>query len=109
MTTQNIHQAQSEIKKNIIDLFEIDKLPLEQQEEAINNISTTIFKAVLMRVLPTLKEADLAEYEKLIDANVSPDGLMEFFFDKVPDFLQIIAEESANFREESEKILNSIQ
>lgn len=105
----DIKQAQGEIRGNIIEMFEIDKLPVEEQEDAINKISQTIFETVLMRVLPTLSEEDLAEYEKMIENNVSPDELMNFFFDKVENFMQIIAEESENFRKEAANILSKIK
>ncbi len=102
-------QAQGEIRQNIIELFEIDKLPVEKQEETIDRIGKIIFQAVLVRVLPTLPEADLNEYEKMIEGGVAPDTLMDFFFAKVPNFLQIVAEESENFRKEAGEILSKIK
>lgn len=104
-----VTQAQSEVRQNIIELFEIDKLPAEKQEETIDRIGKIIFQAVLLRVLPEMTEGDVKEYEKLIESNVGPDELMEFFFKKVPNFLQIVAEESENFRKEAGEILSQIK
>lgn len=108
MSTQT-NQAQSEIRQNIVEMFEIDKLPVEKQEETIDRIGKIIFQAVLLRVLPEMTEEDVNEYEKLIENKVAPDDLMYFFFQKVPNFLQIVAEESENFRIESAKILAEIK
>lgn len=100
---------QNEIRKNIISLFEIDKLPEDKQEETISRIGKIIFQTVLIRVLPLLEENDLAEYEKLIENKVEPDQLYDFFFEKVPLFLQIVAEEAENFRKESAEVLEKIK
>ena len=102
-------QAQKEIRENIITLFGIDKLPEDKQEETINRIGKIIFQNVLVRVLPVLEEGDLKEYEKLVENNVAPDVLMDFFFEKVPTFLQIVSEESENFRKDAGEFLNQIK
>ena len=59
--------TKNEVQKNIIELFEINKLPEEKQEEAITRIGNIIFQSVLIKVLPTLNEKDLVEYEKMMD------------------------------------------
>ncbi|MDQ3075738.1 MAG: hypothetical protein M3Q34_01270 [bacterium] len=105
----DVKQAQGEIRDNIIELFGIDKLPEEQQEETIAQIGKIIFQAVLVRVLPLLEDEEMAEYDKLLESSPSPDELLSFFFDKVPGFLEIIAEESRNFQSEAESILNKIK
>ncbi len=89
------------IRENIIELFNIKDLPEDKQEETINKIGGIIFQSVLMRTLPMLSEEDLANYEKLLDNDVAPDELMNFFGEKIPNFLEIVAEESENFRNEA--------
>ncbi len=98
-------KVQEDLRNNIITTFGIDKMPEEKREEMVNRIGKIIFEAVLMRVLPMLTEEELNEYEKLLEKNVSPDQLMEFFFAKVPNFLEIISEESANFQKDASAFL----
>lgn len=105
----NTQKKQGAIRDNIITLFEIDKLPEDQQEETIARIGKIIFQSVLIRVLPLLQEEDLAQYEKLVESAASPDVLLDFFFDKVPSFLEIVAQESENFRKDSAEILEQIK
>ena len=62
-----------------------------------------------MRVLPILKEEELDQYEKLVESGVEPDTLLDFFFEKIPSFLQIVAEETENFRKESAEVLKQIK
>jgi len=104
----NAKQAQSEMRNNIITMFGIDKLPEDKQEESINRIGKLIFQSVLIRILPLMSESDLAEYDALLEKNVGPDELMDFFFAKVPNFLSIIAEETENFRKEAEEVLSKV-
>lgn len=101
----NTKIKQDEVKKNIIELFEIEKLPKDKQEETITRIGNIIFQSVLLRALPMLKEEDLSLYEKLIKNNVEADALLDFFFEKIPSFFEIVTEESENFRKESEELL----
>jgi len=105
----NIKEAQSEIRENIITMFEINKLPEDKQEETINRIGKIIFQSVLMRVLPLMEEEDLKEYEAMLDRGVSPDELMDFFFTKIPNFLMIVSEETENFRKEAGEAMSKIK
>lgn len=93
--------SQTQIRESIIELFNIRDLPEDKQEETINRIGAIIFQSVLMRTLPMLSEEDLANYEKMLEENVAPDELMNFFGEKIPNFLEIVAEESENFRAEA--------
>ncbi|KKQ88026.1 MAG: hypothetical protein UT09_C0005G0008 [Parcubacteria group bacterium GW2011_GWF2_38_8] len=105
----NTQTAQGEIRKNIIELFEIEKLPEEKREEAITRIGNIIFQSVLIKALPALNEKELVEYEKMVDNQVDADVFLDFLFEKIPNFLQIVAEESENFRKESAEVLKQIK
>ena len=88
------------IKKNLVDLFELDKLPPEKSAEMLGRLSKLIFQSVLIRTLPLLSEEDFTEYEKIVDANEGGDILLKFLGEKVPDFENIILEEAENLRME---------
>lgn len=104
----NVQNAQSAIRNNIISLFGIDTLPEEKQEEVISKIGKMIFQAVLVRVLPMLEEEDLKSYDELVASKPGPDELMGFLLDKVPEFLDIVAEESENFRQDAEAVIKQV-
>ncbi len=102
-------KTQEEVRESIITMFNIDKLPEDRQEETIARIGEIIFQAVLIRILPLLEEEDLKEYERLIEMKVPPEELMDFFFEIIPDFLDIISEESENLRKEIAEMLGKIK
>lgn len=98
-----------EVKQNIITMFGIDKLPKEEQEKEMAEIGDMLFEEIILQAIPLLKAEDLIEYEKLLEEKMEPDELMDFFFDKVPNFMEIINQETKGFKEESEVILSKIK
>lgn len=100
--------AQAEIRKNIIELFEIEKLPEDQRQETINQIGKIIFQSVLLRILPLLDDEELAAYDTLMDGGATPDEALDFFAEKVPSFMGIVAEETENFRKDAAQFLKQL-
>ena len=91
----------STIKENLMDLFNLDKMPPEKAAETVDRLAKLIFQAVLVRVLPTLSEENLTEYERIVDSKEEgADVLFNFLREKVSDFDSIMAEESENLRKE---------
>ena len=90
----------STAKETIIDLFELDKLPPEKATEMVNRLGKLVFQAVLVRILPTLSESDLDEYEKIVDIEDGGAKIFSFLTEKVPDFDKIITEEAEILRKD---------
>jgi len=93
------------IKKNLFDLFEIDKMPPEKGIEMLDRIATLVFQAVLVRALPLLSEDDFVEYEKMVESNIEGDILLDFLSKKVPEFEKIVEEEARALQREVSKEL----
>lgn len=87
------------IKKNLFDLFQIDKLPIDKGIETLDRLASLVFQAVLVRTLPLLSEEELTEYEKITDSGEA-DLLFKFLTEKIPEFETIIQEEAENLRAE---------
>ncbi|MDQ3075818.1 MAG: DUF5663 domain-containing protein [bacterium] len=107
--TTNAKQVGQDMKQNILTTFQIEKLPEEERMDAVNEIGKIIFQMVLIRVLPTMTEEEVKEYESLIDGGVEAEGLMEFFFEKVPGFLDILAQETENLRKSAGEIMQYVK
>lgn len=86
------------IKQTLVDLFELDKMEPAKAEEMVNRLSNLVFQATLMRVLPTLSDKDMDEYEKIIKDPSSGETLFKFLNEKVPNFSDIINEEAEKLR-----------
>lgn len=86
------------IQKDLFDLFQLDKMAPEKATEMLDRLGKLVFQAVLVRALPLLSDNDLKEYEKIIELKQGGDVLFKFLSEKVPDFENIIKEESENLR-----------
>lgn len=86
----------STLRENLFDLFHLDQMQKEKAIETVERLSNLVFQAVLVRVLPTLSENDLEEYEKIVDSDKGGDELFKFLNEKVPGFEDIVKEESEN-------------
>ena len=84
----------STLKQNLIDVFELDKMPGEKMNEMLERLSKLVFQAVLVRALPLLSEEDLNKYEKMVGRPEGGDALLKFLSEKVPNFDKMIAEET---------------
>ena len=86
------------MKKDLIDMFELDKLPGDKAEEMVGRLGRLIFQAALVRSIPLLSEENQKEYETLIDSEKGGDEMFKFLQEKVPGFEEIIKEESEALR-----------
>jgi hypothetical protein len=96
-------------RETIVELFQLNKLSPERANDMLARIGKIVMQNVLMRVLPELSEEDLAEYEKLVDTQVTPEVLVTFFNQKVHNFNGIVTEEAESFFAESAELLKKTE
>lgn len=91
-------------KKDLFDLFQLDKMEPSKAEETLNRLAKLVFQSVLVRVLPTLTEDQMKEYERIVD-DKSQDGeiLFKFIRENTENLDEIIKEEAENLRIELTK------
>lgn len=96
------------IKKDLIDLFELEKLAPEKMLTIVEKLSRLVFQAVLVQVLPLLSDEDMAEYDRITESEESGEKLFLFLKEKVPNFEEIVQAEAENLHaelsEEFEKV-----
>ncbi|MDE2399479.1 MAG: hypothetical protein KGL67_00480 [Patescibacteria group bacterium] len=96
------------IQKNITSALDLNKLPLQEQQEIIMRVGAIIYQNVLMRVLETMSESEQDEFEKLLDSNAKPEEVFAFLKNKVENFEEIIDEEAFKFKTKSDNIMSQI-
>lgn len=96
------------IQKNITNVLELEKLPLEERQEIILRVGALIYQNVLMRVMEIMTEKDQDEFEKLLDKNAGPEDIFAFLKEKINDFEKIIEEEAIKFKDKSSSIMDQI-
>jgi len=92
------------LKKDLFDLFQLNKMAPEKAEETLNRLAKLVFQSVLVRVLPLLDQEQMKEYDRIIDSKEdNGDELFRFLRDNTEDFDKIIEEEAENLRIELTK------
>jgi len=96
------------LEQNIKNALHIDKLSAEEQQEIIERVGVVIYQNVLMRVLPGMSDEQENEFERLLDANASPEEIFGFLNTNVPNLEQVIQEEAEQFRNKASNIMSQI-
>ncbi len=90
------------LQTNIITELNLEILPAKEKVDLINKMAELIEKRVVVRILEGLTEDDLKTYEKLAK---QPDGKLKFLSQRVPNFIELLQEETVKVKEE---LLNEV-
>ena len=96
------------INNNIITILGIDKLPAEQQKEAMERLGAIVYQEVMLRAIDAMTDEQKDEFEKLIEKDPDPETMFIFLSEKVPNIAAIVAEEAEKLRTESADIMSEI-
>ncbi|MCC6324026.1 hypothetical protein IT400_04530 [Candidatus Nomurabacteria bacterium] len=66
----------------------------EKQDEAVESMGAVIYQAVITRALEEMKDETVDEFEKITDNDPTPEKLIKFFMEKIPNFEAIMKEEA---------------
>jgi Protein of unknown function (DUF5663) len=86
------------IEKTIRELFDLENMQPEKQAEMLERLAKLIFQGTLMKILPTLSENELHQYEKIIEEGQEQEVLFGFLRKAVPNFDKIVIEEAEELR-----------
>ena len=96
------------INNNIITTLGIDKLPADQQKEAMERLGAIVYQEVMLRAIDAMTDEQKDEFEKLIEKDPDPETMFTFLSEKVPNIAAIVAEEADKLRTDSADIMNEI-
>lgn len=97
------------IKKDLFDLFELDKMPQEEGTKMLERLAGLVFQSVLIRALPMLSEEEMTEYEKIVASDEGGEAMFLFLSEKVPEFNKIVTEEIGALRREATQKLGEVE
>ena len=99
---------QNKINDNIIKTLGIDTLPEDKQKEALEKLGELVYQEVMLRVLDVLSEEEKDEFEKLIEKTPDPELMFSFLALKVPNFEEIVNEETQKLKNETAEIMGDL-
>jgi uncharacterized membrane protein len=101
-------ESMSWLSEQIVDRFELQEMIPAKRAEMSSRIGKLVFQATLLRVLPTLSEDDLSEYDRIVNDGESGDVLLKFMSQRAPAFEKIIVEELERLRTELQTVGKSV-
>ncbi len=75
----------------------LETLPDEEKVAIIDKMTTTVQKAVVARLYDQMSEEQRAEMDRLVE-NPQPEALSEFLNTNVPNFADLVKEETIKFK-----------
>jgi succinate dehydrogenase flavin-adding protein (antitoxin of CptAB toxin-antitoxin module) len=94
--------------ENIIAILGIQKLPDQQKLAIVEKISDLVQKRLLARVLESLSAAEQQEFSSLLE-NQDQAALNKFLDAKVPNFVEWLAEETNQVKQELQVWSDSLE
>jgi len=98
----------NKIQNNIIETLGINKLPIEDQKEAMEKLGGIVYEETILKALEIMEEKDQEEFAKLVEKNPDPEIILTFLNEKIPNLEEIIKEEAEKLRNESSEIMSQI-
>jgi len=87
------------INDHIISLLNLEALPDEQRISLMNQMVDVVNQRLLLRMLHEINPAQKPEFTKMLDEGTD-EQLNKFIESNFPDFLDMIAEETIQLKEE---------
>lgn len=90
--------ANFRLDESILELLHLQDLPEAEKTELLAKMTELVKSRVVDVVLGRLTENQRDEFDALIESDATPAQAEQFFQKAVPDFDQILAEETLRFK-----------
>lgn len=96
------------INKKIKEILGIEKLTQVEQDNMMMKLGDLVYERVLIRCYKLMSEEDEIAFEKLVENNSTPEELLVFLKEKIPNIEDIITEEAEKVAKDKADILKDI-
>ncbi len=108
MAGKNIMAFDTNTHSILAKALGVDGLPEDKKEAMIESAGAIVYQAVLTKAMEELPEEALDEFEKIINAEPTPELVFAFFRSNIMNFDSMIEEEAKAFIEDGQNIMNQI-
>lgn len=91
---------QEALKKELIEAFHLEDVPLDKQEELLAKIGESLLKRIFLDTMEKLGDANMKEYEEMLDREAKQEELEAFFENKIPGYNIFVRGVVTKFKEE---------
>lgn len=96
---------QEALEKELIEAFHLEDVPADKQEELLSKIGEALLKRIFLETMEKMGEANVKEYEALLDKEAKGEEIEAFFESKIPGYNIFVRGVVTKFKEEMEKDL----
>jgi hypothetical protein len=93
------------LKQDISDLFGLDDMAPEEQEEFLNSIGSLVMESVVHRLMVGMEKEEQKEFAAFVSEIAGGEDMMERLEKQYPEVTQLFEEEIANFKKEAVAVL----
>lgn len=97
-----------ELRKKVIEMFDMGSLPEEKQNELIDKIAPLVYQASLIRAMEAMTDEEVDALEKMLNADAKPEEIFGYLESHVENFNTILSEEAHSLKEKTENIMSKI-
>lgn len=91
---------QEALKKELIEAFHLEDVPEDKQEELLAKIGESLLKRIFLDTMEKLGDANMKEYEEMLDREAKQEELEAFFENKIPGYNIFVRGVVEKFKEE---------
>lgn len=92
----------------LIKALGLEKASPEKQAEVVEAIGVVVYQAVITRAMEEMTDDKLDAFEKITDAEPTPELLINFFMKEIPNFEMMMREEAAKIVADHVTVANQI-
>lgn len=91
---------QEALKKELIEAFHLENIQEAKQEELLGKIGEALLKRIFLETMEKMGDANVKEYEELLEKEAKQEELEAFFENKIPGYTIFVRGVVTKFKEE---------
>jgi hypothetical protein len=91
---------QEALKKELIEAFHLEGIPEDKQEALLAKIGEALLKRIFLETMEKMGDANVKEYEEMLDKEAKQEELEAFFEKKIPGYNIFVRGVVTKFKEE---------
>lgn len=93
------------MKDTLIKALGLEQASTEIQDQAIESMGALVYQSVITRAMEEMDENLLDEFEKITNSDPTPEILINFFLQNIPNFESMMKEEASRIMEDSANMM----
>lgn len=93
---------QEALKKELIEAFHLEGIPVDKQEELISKMGEALLKRIFLETMEKIGDEGVKEYEALLDKAAKQEEIEVFLENKIPGYNIFVRGVVEKFKEEME-------